>query len=68
MIEWMTVVVAVCLGCLVYFLVVGLRMAFSRKDLPDAAEGDYNIKVVGKLGRKSYLAVMSKCEKPRDKT
>jgi hypothetical protein len=67
-IEWLTVVVAVVLAFLVYFLYLGIRIALSGRDLPDPQEGDYTIKVVGKLGRRSYLAVMNVYDKPVDKT
>lgn len=59
MVQWTTVVVSVCLVFLVYFLVRGLRMAFSSKELPEPKEGDYTIKVVGTTRHGGYLAVMS---------
>jgi len=67
-IEWLTVLVAVVMVFLVYFLYLGVRIAFSSKDLPEPKEGDYTIKVVGRLGRRSYLAIMDSYDKPDDKT
>jgi len=59
MVSWATVVVAVCLVFLVYFGYRGIKYALTTKDLPDPAEGDYEIKVVGKTGKGQLLAVMT---------
>ena len=59
MVHWSTVVTSVCMVFLIYFLVKGIRMAFSSKELPEPEEGDYTIKVVGKTKHGKYLAIMS---------
>ena len=58
MISWATVVVALSLVFLIYFLVRGIRIALSNKELPDPEEGDYDIKVIGKVGSKGLLTIM----------
>lgn len=67
MVHWGTVIAAICLGFLIYFLVRGIRMALSNRTLPEPKEGDYTIQVIGKTPRGDYLAVMSPCGKPNDK-
>ena len=62
MISWATVVVALSLVFLIYFLVIGIRIALSNKELPDPPEGDYDIKVIGKVGSNGLLTIM----RPRD--
>jgi len=57
MVSWATVVVTCCLMSMVYFLVKGIKLAMSDKELPDPSEGDYDIKVIGKV-RNGLLAVM----------
>lgn len=59
MVSWATVVVAVSLMAMIYFLVRGIRLALTSKELPDPDEGDYEIKVVGKLKGGRLLTVMS---------
>jgi len=68
MVQWATVVASVCLVFLIYFLVKGLRMAFSNKGLPEPEEGDYTIKVVGKTRHGEYLTIMSPCKKEKGET
>lgn len=68
MVQWATVVASVCLVFMIYFLVKGLRMAFSNKELPEPKEGDYTIKVVGKTRRGEYLTIMSPCKKEKGET
>jgi len=62
MVSWATVVVSLSLVFMVYFLIRGIRIAMSNKELPDPPEGDYDIKVIGKVGSKGLLTVM----RPRD--
>lgn len=66
MVEWATVIVSICLAGLVYFLIKGIGLALKGRELPDAEEGDYVIKVVARIGHRGYLAVMSRYER-RDK-
>ena len=58
MVSWATVVVACSLVFMVYFLVRGIRIAMSNKGLPDPEEGDYDIKVIGKVGSNGLLTIM----------
>jgi len=62
MVSWATVVVSLSLVFMVYFLIRGIRIALSNKELPDPPEGDYDIKVIGKVGSNGLLTVM----RPRD--
>ena len=62
MVSWATVVVACSLTGMIYFLVRGIRIAMSGKELPDPEEGDYDIKVIGKVGSNGLLTIM----RPRD--
>jgi hypothetical protein len=59
MISWVTALVAVFMVFAIYFLVMGLRIAFSNKELPEPAEGDYEIKIIGRLTKSKLLAVMT---------
>jgi len=59
MISWTSVMVTLSLTFMIYFLIKGIRMALTSKDLPDPEEGDYEIKVVGKLKGGKLLTVMS---------
>lgn len=58
MVDWTTVVVSLSLVFMVYFLVRGIRIAMSNKELMDPPEGDYEIKVVGKVGSNGLLTIM----------
>jgi len=59
MVSWTTVVVTVCLVFMIYFLVKGIRVAFSDKELPEPVEGDYEITVIGRTHSGKLLAFMS---------
>lgn len=67
MLEWAAVIILVVIAAMIYFLYRGVRLAFSNHELPDADEGDYVIKVIARLGKRGYLAVMSRHE-PKDET
>lgn len=55
MISWATV----CLVFLIYFGYKGIRFALRNRELPEPAEGDYEIKVVGRAGNGRLIAVMT---------
>ena len=57
MVSWLTVIVTISLSVMIYFLVRGIVLALSSRDVPDAPEGDYEIKVIGKI-KGGYLAIM----------
>ena len=60
MVSWATVVVACSIVGLIYFLVRGIRIAMSNKEPPDPEEGDYEIKLLGKLRGGRFLAIMTR--------
>lgn len=59
MISWISVVVAVSLVFMIYFLWKGIAVAMSDRSLPEPEEGDYEIQVMGRMKNGSLLAVMT---------
>ena len=59
MISWLTVVVTICFVAMIYFMVKGIKLAFSSKELPEPSEGDYEVEILGKFKDGRLLVVMS---------